>query len=169
MKYKANIQSGISGSPIFLKNSIEVIGIHKQENDGDNYGTLIYPIIQLLQYDKTDIYYIGRWIKGKKEGKGTEYYENGEIKYDGNFKNDKYEGLGKYIYENGDYYIGQWLNGKKHGKGYIRNSEEKNLIEVFLIMIKDKKKKENLLIKMAMFIIEIIKEKLKGLNIDKKV
>ena len=39
--------------------------------------------------------------------------------------------MGKYIYENGDYYIGQWLNGKKHGKGYIRNSEEKNLIEVF--------------------------------------
>ena len=131
LKYKANIPSGFSGSPIFLKNSIEVIGIHKQENNSYNYGILIYPIIQLLQYDKTDIYYIGRWAKGKKEGEGKEYYENGEIKYDGNFVNDKYEGMGKYIYENGDYYIGQWLNGKKHGKGYIRNSEEKNLIEVF--------------------------------------
>ena len=42
-----------SGSPIFLNDSKKVIGIHKQSNNRspDNYGDLIYPILNLIEED----------------------------------------------------------------------------------------------------------------------
>ena len=40
--------AGSSGSPIFLENKIEVIGIHKQGGKRENYGDLIYPILNIL-------------------------------------------------------------------------------------------------------------------------
>jgi len=42
-----NTEKGSSGSPIFLENSIYVIGIHKQGNKDktENYGDFIYPVI----------------------------------------------------------------------------------------------------------------------------
>ena len=51
--YDASTKSGSSGSPILLKNTTEVIGIHKQGNitKKENYGTLISSIIQLLNDD----------------------------------------------------------------------------------------------------------------------
>ena len=42
--YDASTEDGSSGSPIFLKNTTEVIGIHKEGNTHtrkENYGTLI--------------------------------------------------------------------------------------------------------------------------------
>ena len=44
---------GSSGSPIFLENSIQVIGIHKEGNiyKKENYGDFIYPAINIIKED----------------------------------------------------------------------------------------------------------------------
>ena len=123
--YDASTKSGSSGSPILLKNTIKVIGMHKQGNirKTENYGTLIYSIIRLLKYKKkiydNGDYYIGEMLNDKAHGKGILYYKNGNIKYDGDFVNDKFEGNEKYIDEVGNYYNGKWLNGKRQGKGIL--------------------------------------------------
>ena len=72
-------------------------------------------------------YYIGQWLKGLRNGKGIEYYQNGNIKYSGDFVNDNYEGNGQFFDENGNYYIGQWLNNLPNGKGteYYKNGNIK--------------------------------------------
>ena len=48
--HKASTQKGSSGSPIFLANNTDVIGIHKSGNneEKENYGDFIFPIINLL-------------------------------------------------------------------------------------------------------------------------
>ena len=50
----ANTEQGSSGSPIFLENSISVIGIHKQSdiNKKENYGDFIYPAINIIIDDR---------------------------------------------------------------------------------------------------------------------
>ena len=96
--YDASTQPGSSGSPILIKDTTEIIGIHKQGNNFkiENYGTLIYSFIQILNYKKkiyeNGEYYIGEMLNGLRHGKGIDYYKNGNIKYDGNFVNGKYEG-----------------------------------------------------------------------------
>ena len=54
--YDASTRPGSSGSPIILKNSIEVIGIHKQRNlyKKENYGNLMKSILNVLNNDKQD-------------------------------------------------------------------------------------------------------------------
>ena len=139
--YDASTKRGSSGSPILLKNSTEVIGIHKQGNKSreENYGSLIYPILQLLNNNDDDFedngklfyengdFYIGQILNGLRHGKGILYYKNGDIKYDGYFVKDKYEGTGKFFWKDGNFYDGQWLNGHKHGKGieYYKNGKIK--------------------------------------------
>ena len=56
LTHSASTQPGSSGSPIFLKNSTKVIAIHKQGNDliDENYGDLIYPVLQKLNSDITN-------------------------------------------------------------------------------------------------------------------
>jgi len=48
--HKAGTKSDSSGSPIFLANTTNVIGIHKAGNNSlkENYGDFIFPIINLL-------------------------------------------------------------------------------------------------------------------------
>jgi len=145
LAYDATTDKGSSGSPIFLKNTTEVIGIHKQGNTSkpENYGNFLFPIIQSIklnnenEYNKKEDYntnkrkfiyengdyYIGEWLNGLRHGKGKLYYENGNIKYEGNFIKDKFEGKGQYNFENGEYYIGEWLNDQRHGRGklYYKN------------------------------------------------
>ena len=119
--YDASTKTGSSGSPIFLKNSTEVIGIHKQGNikkRNENYGTIINLLANIYN-NENDEDYLGEFENGKKNGKGNEYYKNGNIKYEGEFVNDEYEGIGKYYFENGEYYSGQWKNGKMNGKGIL--------------------------------------------------
>ena len=45
----ANTKKGSSGSPIFLENSIDVIGIHKEgsKDKTENYGDFLF-ILQLI-------------------------------------------------------------------------------------------------------------------------
>ena len=104
----ASTKEGSSGSPIFIEETIKVIGIHKQgkKDNSENYGNFIGPIIESLKMN----------LKYDKK-----YYDK-EV-YEGEYRNENREGYGKYIYENGNYYIGQWLNDKPHGKGikYYKN------------------------------------------------
>jgi len=139
--HTAGTDYGSSGSPIFLKNSKKVIGIHKAGNScfQENYGTLISYLIQSLSdkilssnvtenkvyklvYSNGEIY-IGQTLNRLRQGKGIHYYKNGKIKIDGNFVNDKLEGEGAYYYEDGEFYKGQWKNDLKYGKGieYYKN------------------------------------------------
>ena len=148
LSYDASTIFGSSGSPILIKNTTKVIGIHKQGNKDKtkNYGTLINSIKQLLfpenkilednknigdmlnyktngkrklYYKNGKIKYEGDFVNGKPHGNGILYYKNGKIRYVGEFANGKIEGSGKYIWKNGEYYIGQWLNHKKHGEGKV--------------------------------------------------
>ena len=141
--YNASTKSGSSGSPILLKNTTKVIGMHKQGSirKTENYGTLINSIIQLLESENEIIkdklinnqkkiyengnYYIGQILNDKEYGQGKVCDKNGNIIYDGDFVNGKKEGNGKFIFEDGTYYIGQWLNDKMNGKGklYTKNGE----------------------------------------------
>ena len=96
LTYDASTDLGSSGSPILLKNTTKIIGIHKQGNIKkiENYGTLLCAIIQLLKsknkiYENGD-YYIGEMLSNVPHGKGILYYKNGNIKYDGEFVNGKY-------------------------------------------------------------------------------
>ena len=49
------------------------------------------------------------WKKGKKEGKGIMYYNNGD-RYEGEFKNGVREGEGILFYKNGQKDKGVWKN-----------------------------------------------------------
>ena len=137
----ASTDEGSSGSPIFLKNTIKVIGIHKQGDNlkKENIGNFIQPVIDIIendikeeQIDKEIVndngdYYIGKIRDGKKHGKGKEVDKNDNIIYEGNFAVDKYEGKGKKIYESGNYTIGEFKDGLRNGKGihYYKNGDIK--------------------------------------------
>ena len=144
--YLANKEKGSSGSPIFLENSIKVLGIHKEDNiyKTENYGNFIYPAINIIENEIKKKRNNGKYINGKyiwengkyyfgeiknnlPNGKGIKYYLNGNILYEGNFINGKFEGNGKYIWEDNEYYIGQFKNGLFHGKGieYYSNGKIK--------------------------------------------
>ena len=133
LTYSSSTDLGSSGSPIFLYDSLEVIGIHKKRNKTklENCGIMIFPIRQEFinrKYIKENgEYYNGQRMNNLKHGKGKIYYKNGNIKYEGDFVNDKYDGYGKYFWENGEYYIGNWMNGLKYGKGkeYYKNGSIK--------------------------------------------
>ena len=135
----ANTIKGSSGSPIFLKNGIRLIGIHKGGiEDRENFGNFIYPVINEIKEDIRKIrnnglyvngkyiysygkYYIGEFKDNIPNGKGIKYYSDGKILYEGDFVHGLFEGNGKYIWEDGNYYIGEWKNGLRNGKGTIYN------------------------------------------------
>ena len=141
----ANTEPGSSGSPIFLENSIYVIGIHKEginNKEEKNYGDFIYPAINIIKDDirikrnngkyinekyiwDDDKYYIGEFKNNLPNGKGIKYYSNGNILFEGNFINGKFDGNGKYYYDDGNYFIGEYKNGLRNGRGteYYRNGK----------------------------------------------
>ena len=113
--YTSSIECDLSGSPIFLENNFGIFGIHKgiDEDKKENYGYLIYPIINIITIDinkrrttgryindkyiwEDDKYYIGEYKDNIPNGKGIKYYPNGNILYEGNFINGKFDGKGKY-------------------------------------------------------------------------
>ena len=119
----SSTQSGSSGSPVFLKNSEKVIGIHKSGNINinENYGDFIGPIFNYIRnkfnykiYLENENYYIGELNKNLKNGKGIIYYNNGNIKYNGYFIKDKFEGKGKEYDDKGKLkFEGEYLNGER--------------------------------------------------------
>ena len=151
--HNASTISGSSGSPIFLEGTNKVIGIHKQgtKNKTKNFGSFIYPIINLLnnnifynpeQYEgsyvnnkfegfgkyfyDTGEHYEGEWKNGLRNGKGKLYDEKNHIKYDGDWIDDKKEGYGIYIWDNGERFEGEWKNDLRNGKGvdYYKNGDK---------------------------------------------
>jgi V8-like Glu-specific endopeptidase len=91
----ASTEHGSSGSPIFIKETTKVVGLHKAgaEDKTKNFGNFIGPIIKSLSND----------FKYDKKNYGEKIYI-------GEFNNNKREGYGKYIYKNGEYFICEWLN-----------------------------------------------------------
>ncbi len=87
------------------------------------------------------IYYVGDFIDGEFNGRGTLIYADGQIqhgdfkngskdgyivsffkngsKYIGEVKDDQYNGKGTFIYANGNKYIGEWKDNKIHGQGTL--------------------------------------------------
>ena len=138
-----------SGSPIFLENSISVIGIHKQGNLRKklNYGNFIYPAINFIENDIRKIRNIEKYdMKDEKQDK------KGDKKNLSDTKSNKYNSkilyislaiisiLAKYLldylykrffnydkkgevrsnfFREGEYYIGQYVNGLRNGKGIM--------------------------------------------------
>ena len=133
--YDASTKLGSSGSPILLKNTIEVIGIHKQGNiyENENYGTLVYSFIETLEipnrlinqkkFYENGSYYYGQMVNDLEHGKGKTYDMNGRLIYDGDFVKGKFEGNGIYLLEDEGHYIGQFLDGLEHGKGIIYDNK----------------------------------------------
>ena len=62
----ANTQEGSSGSPIFLKDSDRVIGIHKAGiRNKENFGDFIYPVINIITEDIIKRNNNGKYINNK--------------------------------------------------------------------------------------------------------
>ena len=124
--HNASTQSGSSGSPIIIKDSIRVIGIHKgsSTDNSKNYGDFIE---QIFNYFKNGLKYkiifengdycIGGLKKNKKNGKGKKYNNKGELIFEGEYLNGKRNGKGKKYYEGELEFEGEYLNGKRNGKG----------------------------------------------------
>ena len=123
---------GSSGSPIFLKNSNKVIGIHKSfngdEDNPENYGNIIGPIFKYIKnfpiYNKCElnkspsklIDVAKKLMTGNDENKKIEYEDWSY--YIGQIKNDKPNGKGTKYDKNGIIkYKGDFINGKMGGKG----------------------------------------------------
>jgi hypothetical protein len=58
--------------------------------------------------------YVGNFVKGRPDGKGTYTWENG-ARFEGTFKAGKANGLGVYVSAKGVRYEGQFDNGKLPG------------------------------------------------------
>ena len=132
-----NKEKFFTGNPIFLKDSIKVIGICKNSNNNnsENYADFIGDIFNYFKNfeqnkniikskckddytiddDTTDL------IIDPSLENDIELNENINEPNEGNFINGKLEGNGKYIYKNGNYYIGQFKNDKFNGKGILYN------------------------------------------------
>ncbi|XP_034840456.1 MORN repeat-containing protein 3-like [Maniola hyperantus] len=76
------------------------------------FGTLSYRLPNGTFY----LEYRGEWVRGKPEGVGWRYYENGDI-YFGFWKRGQWHGYGKMWYQNGTYYVGYWNMSKREGLG----------------------------------------------------
>ena len=134
----AQVDKITSGSPIFLKNTIKVIGIYKTKTitDCEYYGDFIGSMLNFLNnfYEfrinfSEYKYYIGELKKEIPYGKGLLYNKNRNIKYEGEFIDGKYSGNGKLIYDNGNYYEGQFIDGLRHGQGIIYNKNNDIIYE----------------------------------------
>ena len=104
--HKASTEKGSSGSPIFIKGTITVIGIHTSGNEGEhtNYGNFIGPVIESVEK---------KYVYDKKK------YDNGT--YEGEYREKKGEGYGKFVWGDDHYYAGYWLDDKQHGRGFFKN------------------------------------------------
>ena len=143
--YSASTDYGSSGSPIFLKNTAKVIGIHKKRdlimplNIGNFIGPAYRYFKDLPKYkyksDKQIFYNFymvdnisnnfqtikKNYFQPRKENKY--FYKDGKY-YIGEMKNGLPNGKGKKYYKNDKVrYKGQFINGKKegHGTNYYTN------------------------------------------------
>ena len=64
------------------------------------------------------IRYVGRFVNGMYNGKGTMFFNNGAF-LTGEWRNGKLNGKGSFLSEAGVLYIGDFVNGVKEGKGIL--------------------------------------------------
>ena len=144
----ANTEQGSSGSPIFLENSIRVLGIHKEGSrlKNENYADFIYPAINIIKETMK-----------KKRNKNKNILNNRNCLYICltvfisivtmvifyffyiNKNKDIVEN-GKYYFRNEEYYIGQLINELPNGKGkhYYSNGTIKIVVIGLMISMKEK-------------------------------
>ena len=121
---------GSSGSPILLKKSKTVLGIHKQGNKtkNENYGNFIGPIVDSIKNDF-------EFIKNKNDDSIEEYEiinkntkmgkfrKKGELCFVGLLVNDLREGRGILFHKNNKkIYEGEFHDNKYEGKGKLYNN-----------------------------------------------
>jgi len=77
------------------------------------------------EYNENDrLTFNGNYLKGKRNGFGSYYFENG-CRYEGEYKNDVKHGKGSYFFSQSQKYIGEFVDDKKQGKGiYYYNDNE---------------------------------------------
>ena len=101
--HMASTLPGSSGSPIFLKDSTKVLGIHKGGNrqKTSNYGQFIGPVVESI---KKNLKYDDKRLKIKKKVE---------------IKADEFIVFERSVSEEGECYIGEEINGQKTGKGTL--------------------------------------------------
>ena len=124
--HSASTEHGSSGSPIFLKDTTKVIGIHKSasNDEPDNKGNFIGPIYNyfknLPKYKDKKIIAINNNNVSNSQINIllTKIINDDGSYYIGQTKNNLPDGKGKEYYENGNLrYKGDFINGKKEGNG----------------------------------------------------
>lgn len=104
-------------------------------NKKSGYGMIIAGQKGKIKNLKDCMVYIGSWLDGKKEGKGTCYDFNGNIIYQGRFENDKPTGIYPSTNSSSSYfsllgldggaYLGELIDGVPNGYGlFIANDGE---------------------------------------------
>jgi len=74
--------------------------------------------VKIYKLNTNILIFEGEYIKGEKNGKGIEYYDNGKLKFKGKYLNGKRIGKGKeYDYRGKLEFEGEYLNGERNGKG----------------------------------------------------
>ena len=69
-------------------------------------------------------FYEGHWANNMRNGKGIYYWQNGDT-YEGAYVNGKREGLGTYTFASGEVYVGHWKNNLRNGEGELTNKKGK--------------------------------------------
>lgn len=70
--------------------------------------------------------YTGFWLKGKRNGNGTQVLTDGYI-YRGSFENDRYDGYGELTKGDSVLYSGQWRKGVRQGRGIITDHQGRKI------------------------------------------
>lgn len=145
----SDMPKDLIGNPIFLEDSIHVIGIVKEiKDDNTVIGVFVHPAVNILKDKILRIREAGKyekgkyiWINGKyylgefnnsnnlPNGKGVKYNQDGTVLFEGNFVDGRFEGIGKYYYKNGRYFIGNYKNGFREGNGIIYYPDGKVMFE----------------------------------------
>ena len=69
----------------------------------------------------------GKYLHGKRNGKGIEYFENGKKRFEGEYLKGKRNGKGIEYFENEKRFEGEYLNEKRNSKGieYFENGKKR--------------------------------------------
>ena len=130
LTHDASTNFGSSGSPIFLKDSKKVIGIHKQGNFNkkENYGTLINPLIKMLQDENNNNTTNGKY--NYKNGHLNNNLSKGKV-LDENINNN--QNIGKLVNNKGEIYVGPIKNELPDGEGKLYNKNGELIYEGYFV------------------------------------
>ncbi|NXG34864.1 R10B2 protein, partial [Dromaius novaehollandiae] len=115
---------GVKYKGTFVKNVQMYNGCYTW-SDGSTYEGSISNGVRhgfgLFRSGTRPVSYAGCWCKGKRQGKGTIYYNQEHTSwYSGDWVNNNKDGWGIRCYKSGNIYEGQWEKNVRHGKGRMR-------------------------------------------------